>query len=116
MSDLYGLVFQKVLYPGWESGLRRRPTLSHLKQLLRSEWYTLDELKALQSRELRKLLDHAYRHSPYYLRNFEERALTPSAIRPSTISRSFPCSRANRLRTLSKPECPRKSRCRGSAR
>ncbi|HLK39309.1 MAG TPA: hypothetical protein VKU41_21260 [Polyangiaceae bacterium] len=81
MSDLYGLVFQKVLYPGWESGLRRRPTLSHLERLERSEWCTLDELNALQSRELRKLLEHAHRHSPHYSRSFEERALTPSAIR-----------------------------------
>jgi phenylacetate-CoA ligase len=81
MSDLYGLVFQRVLYPGWESGLRRRPTLSHLEQLQRSEWCSLDELRTLQSTELRKLLDHAFDHSPHYRRRFEERALEPSDIR-----------------------------------
>jgi phenylacetate-CoA ligase len=81
MSDLYGLVFQKLLYPGWESGLRRRPTLSHLQRLERSEWWSLDELRALQTVELRKLLDHAYDHSPHYRRRFDERGLHPSDIR-----------------------------------
>ena len=80
MSDLYGLVFQKVLYPGWETGMRRRPTLSHLERLERSEWCSLDELRALQSTELRKLLDHAYKHSPHYRRKFEERGLRPGDI------------------------------------
>jgi phenylacetate-CoA ligase len=81
MSDLYGLAFQKVLYPCWESGLRRRPTLSHLDRLKRSEWCSLDELRGIQTGELRKLLTHAYDHSPYYRRAFAERALHPTDIR-----------------------------------
>jgi phenylacetate-CoA ligase len=90
MNDLYGLVFQKVLYPGWESGLRRRPTLSHLQELERSEWCSLDELEDLQARELRKLLDHAYRHSPHYRSKFEERGLEPSGIRTVADLRKLP--------------------------
>lgn len=81
MSDLYGFVFQKLLYPGWESGVRRRPTLSYLEQLERSEWRSLDELKAFQGAELRKLIDRAYNHSPHYRRAFSERGLVPSDIR-----------------------------------
>ena len=81
MSDLYGVFFEKVLYPGWESGLRRRPTLSYLDRLKRSEWCSIDELKAIQGAELRGLVDHAYRHSPYYRRAFEERGLLPNDIR-----------------------------------
>jgi phenylacetate-CoA ligase len=90
MNDLYGLVFQRVLYPGWETGLRRRPTLSHLQQLQRSQWCSLDELKELQARELRKLLEHAYRHSAHYRRKFEERALEPSRIRAVEDLRKLP--------------------------
>jgi phenylacetate-CoA ligase len=90
MSDLYGLLFQKLLYPGWESGLRRRPTLAHLEQLQRSEWSSLDELRALQNAELRTLLDHAYNHSPHYRRRFEERALRPSDIRTIDDLRKLP--------------------------
>jgi phenylacetate-CoA ligase len=81
VSDLYGLVFQKLLYPGWESGLRRRPTLSHLERLERSQWCSVDELRALQGVELRKLLDHAHNHCPHYRRAFEKRELRPEDIR-----------------------------------
>jgi phenylacetate-CoA ligase len=90
MSDLYGLVFQKLLYPGWERGLRGRPTLAHLERLQRSEWSSLDALRALQNAELRKLLDHAYNHSPYYRRRFEDRALRPSDIRTIDDLRKLP--------------------------
>ena len=50
MNDLYGIVFQKLLHPGWETGLRRRPTLAHLKRLERTQWCSSDELKAFQKR------------------------------------------------------------------
>ena len=90
MTDLYGRVFQNVLHPGWERGLRRRPTLSHLKELERTEWWSLDELGALQTTGLRKLLEHAYKHSPYYRRSFEERALRPDDIRNMDHLRKLP--------------------------
>src|SRR5258708_426944 len=81
MRDLYGFLFEKLLYPGWESGLRRRPTLSYLVELERSEWRSLDELKAFQAGELRKLVEHAYNHSPHYRRTFTERGILPNDIR-----------------------------------
>jgi phenylacetate-CoA ligase len=81
VSDLYGLLFRKALYPAWESGLRRRPTLSHVTELERSQWCSLDELQNLQSTELRRLLDHAYEHSPHYRTAFEGRSLRPSEVR-----------------------------------
>jgi hypothetical protein len=29
MRDVYGQVFENLIYPSWESGIRRRPTLAH---------------------------------------------------------------------------------------
>lgn len=81
MTDLYGLVFQKLLYPGWESGLRRRPTLAHLELLKRTEWFSRDDLRAFQDIALRKLLDHAYRHVPHYRRSFDTAGVLPGEIR-----------------------------------
>jgi phenylacetate-CoA ligase len=66
MTDMYGSLFRRVLYPGWESGIRRRPTLEHLARLERTQWCSLDELHDLQERELAKLLDHAFQHVPHY--------------------------------------------------
>lgn len=81
MTDLYGLVFQRLLYPGWESGLRKRPTLEHLARLERTQWCSADELRALQNAELRKLLEHAWAHVPHYRRLFFEAGLEPADIR-----------------------------------
>jgi len=81
MNDLYGMAFRKVLYPGWESAVRRRPTLAFHQQLERTEWWSLDELRALQERELRRLLDHAYDHSRYYRGQFDACGLRPADIR-----------------------------------
>jgi phenylacetate-CoA ligase len=81
MTDLYGFVFQRLLYPSWESGLRKRPTLEHLQRLERTQWCSADELRALQRNELRKLLEHAWAHVPHYRRRFDERGLRPGDIR-----------------------------------
>jgi phenylacetate-CoA ligase len=81
MTDAYGLIFQKLLYPSWESGLRRRPTLAHLSELERTEWRSADELRALQSAELAKLLRHAFDNCPYYRRRMEDESVHPGDVR-----------------------------------
>ncbi len=81
MTDVYGQVFQKLLYPGWETALRRRPTLGHLAELERTQWSSLDELRRLQDVELGKLLRHAYESSSYYRARFDELSASPKDIR-----------------------------------
>jgi phenylacetate-CoA ligase len=83
MKDSYGLLFERVLFPGWESSLRRRPTLVHLAELERTQWCSLDELRALQDRALRKLVAHAYQHVPHTRRQFLALGLLPSDLRRS---------------------------------
>lgn len=81
MSDVYGQVFRRLIYPGWESGVRRRPTLAHLRRLERTQWCSADELCALQYGELSKLLTHAWERVPHYRNEFERAGLHPSRIR-----------------------------------
>ena len=90
MIDLYGLVFQDLLFPGWEAGFRGRPTLEYLDRLRKSEWASLDELEALQARELGRLLEHAYLHSPHYARKFAERGIHPRDVRAVEDVRMLP--------------------------
>ena len=80
MTDLYGVLFQKLLYPAWESGLRRRPTLAHLERLERTQWCSADELRTLQDEELKKLLNHAWNNVANCRRRFEEAGLSPNDI------------------------------------
>ena len=81
MNDLYGSLFRGVIYPAWESGIRRRPTLTHLRRLQRTQWCSLDELYALQHQELSKLLTHSAMHVPHYRQRFAELGLSPSDIK-----------------------------------
>jgi phenylacetate-CoA ligase len=78
--DLYGSLFARVLYPAWEGGLRRRPTLRRLRYLEQTQWRPRAELEAIQAGGLRRLLAHAYANVPYYRRAFDAVGLTPTDI------------------------------------
>lgn len=79
--DIYGPLFRSALFPLWETHVRRRPVLEHLHQLRRTQYFSLDELHALQSTSLARLVEHAYKHVPMYRALFAERGLTPSDVR-----------------------------------
>jgi phenylacetate-CoA ligase len=78
--DLYGRLIQKVVFPAWEAA-RGRPTIEHLAFLKRTQWASHDELQALQLGKLRRLLRHAYDHTRWYRRVFDERGVRPDDIR-----------------------------------
>ena len=78
--DIYGALFQKVLFPGWESVLRKRPTLARAAYLEKTQWRSLDELEAMQAADLRRLLRHAHQYVPYYRARFDAIGITPNDI------------------------------------
>lgn len=78
--DLYQPLFARVLYPAWEGGLRRRPTLRRLRYLVETQWRPHAELDAIQAGALRRLLTHAYANVPHYRRQFDEAGITPHDI------------------------------------
>lgn len=66
MNGLYEPLFRKVLYPAYESGLRRRRTLDYLREYERDQWRSADELDALQWRKLQRLIGHCWEQVPFY--------------------------------------------------
>jgi phenylacetate-CoA ligase len=78
--DLYGHVFRKVAKPMWERYVRRRPVLQRQRLLERTQYASLDALHALQTRSLRRLVDHAYKYVPFYRERFDAAGLVPSDI------------------------------------
>lgn len=48
--------------------------------LQETQWWSRDQLEALQLEQLRALVQHAYGNVPYYRRVFDERRLTPKDI------------------------------------
>jgi phenylacetate-CoA ligase len=86
--DLYGHLFQRILFPTWEGVLRGRPTLERLRYLEQTQWRSLDELTALQAADLRRLVRHAYDNVPFYQRRFHAAAVGPEDIRwPDDLQR-----------------------------
>jgi phenylacetate-CoA ligase len=79
MMDLYGRVLGQVLFPAFEA-VRNRPTVPLLRQLKASERLPPHELRRLQAGKLRRLLQHAYRHTAYYRGLLESVGLQPEAV------------------------------------
>jgi phenylacetate-CoA ligase len=87
--DLYGRLLHDVLFPAWE-GLRGRPTFELLSYVKQTQWWGLEELHALQSGLLRRLMRHTYRHVPYYRRRWDELGVSPEDIRTPDDLRLLP--------------------------
>ncbi|QNK01625.1 phenylacetate--CoA ligase family protein [Dyella telluris] len=81
MSDWYERLFRGVLYPAYETGLRRRDTLSWLARYERDQWYSPQAIASLQFTRLKALLEHCYRDVPYYRRRWRELDIAPDDIR-----------------------------------
>src|SRR5262249_56727501 len=78
--DSSGRVCGGVLSRGW-GRLRGRPTFSLLGLLERTERTSADELAALRSGGLRRLVRHAYHHTAYYRRVLDDAGVHPDDIR-----------------------------------
>ena len=81
MSEWYEQAFRRVLFPAYETGLRRRGTLGWLASYERDQWFSPDALAALQMERLKALLAHCDREVPYYRRRWRELGIRPDDIR-----------------------------------
>ena len=81
MSRAYEALFSRVLYPLYESGLRRRKTLAHLREYEASQWLDPEQIAALQWERLQRLIAHCWREVPYYQRLWKEAGAQPGDIR-----------------------------------
>jgi phenylacetate-CoA ligase len=77
----YGAVFQSVLFPAWERGIRGRDTLAHLASLERTQWLSRAELDQVETRALVELLRYAGTNVPYYRELFRKHGFDPRAVR-----------------------------------
>ncbi len=63
-------------------------TARTMHRLNRSQWLDADSIRALQTRKLKDLLNHAYATVPYYRTLFDDTGLTPDDIRsPEDLTR-----------------------------
>src|SRR5260221_6510811 len=77
----YGAVFQNLLLPVWERGVRRRDTLEHLAYLEESQWLSREELERRETKALIELLSYAGANVPYYRELFAKLRFDPRGLR-----------------------------------
>lgn len=78
---MYAKLYRNYIFPFYETAIWRRKTLIYLEKLEKNQWLTEEELKDIQWRKLKKLLEHSYENVPYYREKFEELGLTPDGIK-----------------------------------
>jgi len=64
----------------FEGGIKRRKTFRYWRQLERSQWFSREELKAMQFGALRRLVAHAFEHCPYYHQRWRDAGLDPGIL------------------------------------
>ncbi len=79
--DVYGHAFRKVLFPLWETRVRRRSTCQVLEGLEATQWRTLEEIREAQLDDLRALLRHAEAHVPYYRAQLQRIGFTAADLK-----------------------------------
>ncbi len=62
----YASLFRNVLYPLYETFLRKRKTLAYYSEYDQSQWKSLQELEKVRIEKLRNLLQHCQTNVPYY--------------------------------------------------
>lgn len=79
MSSPYTRFAAGVLFPFHER-LKRHTTVAVRRRLEDSQWWSADQLRALQLQRLRALLTEAARHVPYYRDLFSGRGFDPGSL------------------------------------
>jgi phenylacetate-CoA ligase len=76
--------------PSWERLVRRRDTLDHLAYLESSQWLPREERHQREVEDLRRLLQYAGRHVPYYSELFRKARFDPLAVTSSRDLEALP--------------------------
>ena len=63
-----------------------RRIMSAFEESLKTQWYSYDQLEALQRQKLQALVEYVHQHVPYYQRRFKEVGFSPEDLK-----RDFDC-------------------------
>lgn len=88
--SLYSRVLESALLPAYYS-LRGRGYPKHREFLERSQWWSREQIDEFQWRELRHLLDHAFRTVPYYRDKYAATGIELGDIRYREDFARLPC-------------------------
>lgn len=81
MTGLYERAFGSVLFPAYETLLRRRKTLRYLREYEANQWLSPQRIGELQWGKLKRLVQHCWEHVPYYREQWKRLDIAPQDIR-----------------------------------
>ena len=90
-------LLRKIVYPAYRA-LKRDDVLRKLKEMHRGQTLPADEIRAYQWCKLKRLLEHAATHVPYYRRLFGEIGAEPGDFKDLEDLKSFPLLRKSDIR------------------
>ena len=77
---MYEWLFKHLLFPLYESGLRRRNTLKYFRLLEEQQWRSPEEIREIQWQKLMALLRHAEERVPFYRERMRKAGITAASI------------------------------------
>tara|TARA_R110002110_G_scaffold415858_2_gene658594 strand:- start:31753 stop:33102 length:1350 start_codon:yes stop_codon:yes gene_type:complete len=89
MGEIYTKVVSRLIFPMHEM-LKQHRTLRWKKYLEKSQWESALTIQSRQNSDLTKLLQDAYKHSPFYRALFNEYKINPDGVRSINDIAQFP--------------------------
>jgi phenylacetate-CoA ligase len=96
--DLSGFFLRKIVYPAFVA-LKRESHLSWLQELERTQYLPPEKLELLQFERLRKLVQHASLHCPFYARRFSEFGVSLATLKEPGDVKKFPVLKKKDIQT-----------------
>ncbi len=90
-SRAYPLIYKNYILPvlNIKNGREGNP-LAHLKFLRKSQWWGEDRLMALERRNIKNIVRHAYENVPYYHRLFKNMGIFPDDVKNANQLKKIP--------------------------
>ncbi len=94
---IYDAALNQVAWPLWEKWRGRRS--GEIDEFLaQSQWWSLEELRALQDRGVERLVAHCALNVPFYRERFEQAGVSPAEVKSVGDLDSLPVVRRHELR------------------
>src|SRR4030067_145534 len=94
------MTFRQPLKSKIQKGQILSNALYRLYQLRREQWLSIDELRAIQLKQLKKMARHAYTNVPYYRRLFDSIGFKPEDIKTLEDIKKIPITRKADLKSF----------------
>ncbi len=95
--EILNALSRMVFYPLWDVW-DKSLKLRHMHELEARQYDSLDTIKLRQWAALKKTLEYAWAHSPYYRRQFDQAGMTPADIKTYDDYLKFPITTKQNIR------------------